>query len=401
MRNRMNDVSDQLGELRSRAARLRRARDIAREHGEQNAEAVATLELDDIDSQIAMANQVQQRMLSQMAGMNGSLRFGETIFDDPNTMAALETAAKSSAQFGSIYGHLMSAEQLADSMGGGRLMAATPATVPPDARYEAPYGVIAQLYRPTFLLDLIPTAPMVGLAFHYVSETGTTDNAAETPEGSIKPSDATLTYVENTLTAHTIAVYQKLARQTLSDLAWLSTNTTNRLLYEVNRRTEHQILLGDGTGENITGIFNTTGIGSIAFATGTPQADLILQGVTSVRLSNGQPNGIVVNPSDYQQMLELKATGSGERLDSEGAFTATPDTMWGIPLVQTALMPVGQALVGDFLRGTHLFVREGLTVRISDSDQDDFLKNQVTMLAETRVGFAVFQPAAMCQVHIA
>jgi hypothetical protein len=37
---------------------------------------------------------------------------------------------------------------------------------------------------------------------------------------------------------------------------------------------------------------------------------------------------------------------------------------------------------------------------MSDSDQDDFLRNQLTMLAEARAGLAVWQTQAFCVVSL-
>jgi HK97 family phage major capsid protein len=69
--------------------------------------------------------------------------------------------------------------------------------------------------------------------------------------------------------------------------------------------------------------------------------------------------------------------------------------MWGLPLIVSTVMPQGKALVGDFSIGCQLFIREGLNVRMSDSDSDDFLRNRVTVLAEMRAGLATWQPAAL------
>jgi HK97 family phage major capsid protein len=63
-------------------------------------------------------------------------------------------------------------------------------------------------------------------------------------------------------------------------------------------------------------------------------------------------------------------------------------------------MPAGQALVGDFANGATLFVREAVNVRTSDADQDDFVRNRLTMLGEGRFGLAVWQPAAFTLVHL-
>jgi hypothetical protein len=41
-----------------------------------------------------------------------------------------------------------------------------------------------------------------------------------------------------------------------------------------------------------------------------------------------------------------------------------------------------------------LFIREGVDVLLSDADQDDFIRNRVTLLAEMRAALAVFRPSA-------
>lgn len=151
------------------------------------------------------------------------------------------------------------------------------------------------------------------------------------------------------MVAKTIAAWKKLRRQQLADVPALAQTINSRLFYSVNRRLENQILAGDGTGANLLGLLHTTGIADVAYV----------------------------------------------RLDSDGSFGSPPTTMWGLPLIVSTVMPQGKALVGDFSIGCQLFIREGLNVRMSDSDSDDFLRNRVTVLAEMRAGLATWQPAAL------
>ena len=74
--------------------------------------------------------------------------------------------------------------------------------------------------------------------------------------------------------------------------------------------------------------------------------------------------------------------------------------LWGLPAVPSKVLAPGTAIVGDFSQCT-LYVREGANVRISDSDQDDFIRNRVTLLGEGRFGLAVWQPAAFAVVDLA
>ena len=111
------------------------------------------------------------------------------------------------------------------------------------------------------------------------------------------------------------------------------------------------------------------------------------------------PDAVVLNPVDYGSMLAAKAVGSGERLDSNGAFSTPGDTIWGLPAIVSTVLPAGQCLVGDFGLGATLFVREGINTRMSDSDQDDFVRNRVTILGEGRFGLGIWQLAAFALVN--
>lgn len=78
--------------------------------------------------------------------------------------------------------------------------------------------------------------------------------------------------------------------------------------------------------------------------------------------------------------------------DTRTGPTAAADPM-GLPLISSTVIPVGKLLVGDWSYAT-VFVREGVSVRVSDSDQDDFVRNRTTLLGEARFGLAVFAPQA-------
>jgi HK97 family phage major capsid protein len=126
----------------------------------------------------------------------------------------------------------------------------------------------------------------------------------------------------------------------------------------------------------------------------------VLNAIGTVMVSEATPNGVFLNPVDFVKMLKAKAVGSGERTDSDGAFSGTPSTIWGLPAVVTTAIATGFALVADFDRLCTLFVREGVNVRVSDADQDDFTKGRFKALAEGRFGLAVWQPTAAAYVPL-
>ncbi len=75
--------------------------------------------------------------------------------------------------------------------------------------------------------------------------------------------------------------------------------------------------------------------------------------------------------------------------------------LWDLPIIDSKVIPETSALVGDFTLACSLLVREGVNTRISDADQDDFIRNRVTLLAEARVALPVWQPSALAEVQLA
>jgi HK97 family phage major capsid protein len=120
----------------------------------------------------------------------------------------------------------------------------------------------------------------------------------------------------------------------------------------------------------------------------------------TVLLADAVPNFVGLNPRDWANMLKAKAEGSGEYF-SAGAFAAQAERLWDVPTVPTPAVPAGSALVGDAVVGATVLVREGVHVLVSDSDQDDFLRNKITLLGEGRFSVVVWQPTAFCLVHLA
>lgn len=327
---------------------------------------------------------------SQLPGADDVLKAGWNsgpLFTDA-IKATLSRTSGSKSRFGSIeIGQVATRDRLAADIGGTTYM-----------RQGTYQGILPQIFRPLRVLDLIPIGTTDGNSVPYTQEGGTF-NAAETAESAAKPEDG-VTFTDATALVQTIAAWQKLRKQALSDYAAIQSMIDGRLRYSVMRRLEAQVLAGDGSGSNLTGILNTAGIGSVAYSSSVPLSELILTGITNVYLADGEATGTVLYPTDWQKMLVQKASGSGEYVGG-GPFNNTPQVLWGVPLVPSPALSVGQGVVGDWQIGVQLLVREGVQVLLSDSDQDDFIKNRVTMLGEMRAALPVWRPPVFQKVALA
>ena len=159
-----------------------------------------------------------------------------------------------------------------------------------------------------------------------------------------------------------------------------------------------QIVNGNGTGGNMLGVSQRPGSGRSRSNAATPFA-IWCSRVDRRQVGNAEPDAMLLNPMTYQacsrrRQRQRRTTRLRRRVRQPRRRNL------GVPVIQSAVVP-SKAIVADWGRATTLYVRQGPNVKMSDSDQDDFIRNVVTVLAESRVGLAVFQPSAICEVHLA
>lgn len=303
-------------------------------------------------------------------------------------------------RFGSIHlGQAWSREQVLAELNGTGYYGVT--TIPEDSpsRTSAVRGIIPAPRRRLRLLDLIPAVPVDNNTVPYLQEgLVLTGGPGPTAEGAVKPS-ADVTFVEAETSARTLAGWTKIQRQVVDDVAGLLDTVSSRLSYAVLRNLEAMVLNGDGTGQNLQGIMQQTGLGVEVFDAAAYGPDQVLDAITTNMLSDYEPDAVVIHPLAWRDAIKERSAGSGEYLSS-GPFGALSSQMWELPVIPSPAIPVGRALVGSFAQGVKLGVKEGINVRVSDSDQDDFLRNRLTVLAEGRWMNMVIAPAAFTVVHL-
>jgi len=255
-------------------------------------------------------------------------------------------------------------------------------------------GIVSPNDRRMTIRDLITPGQMDGSVLEYVREKGFTNNAAGVAEGALKPqSDIQLELISTT--AKVIAHTAKASRQILDDAAQLRTYIDGRLRFGLAFKEEQQLLNGDGTGQNLLGIVPqaTAYAAPGGITTTSPTAiDQMRFAMLQAALAEYPATGHVLNPIDWTRIETTKDT-EGRYIIGNPQGTATP-TLWGIPVVQTQAMTVDKFLTGAFALGAQVFDRWQARVEIATENEDDFVKNLVTMLCEERLALAVYRPEA-------
>jgi len=263
---------------------------------------------------------------------------------------------------------------------------------------------VPQPRRTSRIVNLITMGETSVDAIEYARQTTFTNVAAEVAEATststgTKP-EATIAFEKVTETVKTIAHWIPATRRALADESQLRTLIDSQLRYGLEFRLEDQVINGDGSGENLRGVLNTSNILSQAKGTDSV-SDALHKGITQIRLAYLEPNGIAMHPNDWE-VVRLSRDGGGS-VSGSGAYLYGPPsqavepTIWGLPVAVTPAVPDDTALVGDFTKAV-LWLREGAQVLATDSHSDFFIKNLVALLAEMRAAFGVLLPSAFCKV---
>jgi HK97 family phage major capsid protein len=238
------------------------------------------------------------------------------------------------------------------------------------------------------------------------------NDAAAVPERSgnafgLKP-QSSFQFVGEQAPVRTLAHWEAAHRNVLADEPQLRSIIDNELLYGLRLLEDNQILNGDGAGENLKGVLQTTGIqtynhASVSAAMSAPKdtkADGLRRAATLSFLAYYEPSGIVMHPNDWED-IELTKDANGQYLVAVSVAMGGEPRVWRMPVVETPAIAEGTALVGAFGTGAQLYDREDASIRISEQHSDFFIRNAIVILAEQRLALAVKRPEAFVKVTLA
>ena len=244
---------------------------------------------------------------------------------------------------------------------------------------------------PIGVRSLIPQGRTTAGAVVYVEETTFTNNAAPVLEGAAKPkSDKTFT--PRTLPVETIAHYFKVSRQTADDLPFLVAQIENNGIYGVQKVEDNQLLNGNGTSPQLKG-FMPVAAAAPAGVTGQTLVDVLGAAIFDLAAKGYVPDGAVTNPADWGKVALLK-NSQGNYIFANPMDYTTGGRIWGVKLVQSANMTAGNFLVGAFQGNSQLLDREEVNVQIANQNEDDFIKNMLTIRVEERLVLVIYQANA-------
>jgi len=255
--------------------------------------------------------------------------------------------------------------------------------------------VVFDPQRPTHVRDVLSVGQTASDRIRYIQELNYNDGSASTVPSdglTLKPEsdfDLDVTDAPVRTVAHTFRVH----REMLSDIPFLRSHIESRGLYGLMIEEDNQILYGDGTGENLTGLsqpadsqYDTS---LTANFTSTPlnRLDHIEVAALQARQSEFPVSTAMMEPRSETDMRLTK--------DSDGDYIDEYDRLTGryTTAVNTAVAD-DEGFVGQFQGGlaVEMFEREGVTVEAFREDRDNVPKNLVTFRIEERIALPIYLP---------
>ena len=246
--------------------------------------------------------------------------------------------------------------------------------------------------RPLVVADLFSTGAITGTVLQYPVFDELEGNAKMVEETGAAPQVHWKDPTWKQDKIGKVASFFGISEDMMDDLSWVIGEINDAAQYDLKLQEESQLLSGDGSGNNLTGLFNR-GIQTMDKDELSDADRLSKAALQITTTTNFQADAYVMNPLDFWKLTIAK--------DANGNYLNLTDgaKLWNIPTVATAAITEGTALVGAF-KSAKVLRKGGLVVKMTDSDTDDFLHFKQKCRVSERLGLQVKYPKAFVKVTL-
>lgn len=252
--------------------------------------------------------------------------------------------------------------------------------------------------RSVHMRNILPQGTTTSDVVRFVKESAYSDGTATKAEGAtLGQSDFNLTASNAIVTK--IGAYFRVSEEMLADAPAIASYISVRAGEKLMAQEDAQILNGNGTAPNLSGIITdsadfVTGAGAAFYQSveAANEFDVLVAALNQLALSEYQANYIILNPSDFHKILLLKDTQNNYLKDQVYAGLA-PNFM-GVPVIVNTAIAAGSFLVGNFSIGSQLWTRDNLSVEFYREDGTNVRDGFVTAVVKERVALTNYLPNA-------
>lgn len=251
------------------------------------------------------------------------------------------------------------------------------------------YNVVTAPRTALVIRDLFGSETISGSALTYLVEGAMEGTPAVTAEGAKKAQVHFADPTAVTVSLKKITEFIKEADEYINDYPFLASAVNGRLLYALGLKEQNEL---------VSDLLGTSGIQTDSTSwTGTTKADeladIIFSSLMDVQEQSGYAaDAIVLNPATWQ-LIRLGKDGNNQYYGGGYFADGQGKQLWGVPAVVTTAVTASQIIVGAFKTCGSVVSKGGVSVEATNSNEDDFLHNLMTIRAEERLALAVRRPA--------
>jgi len=255
--------------------------------------------------------------------------------------------------------------------------------------------IVDYAMRPLVVTDFIPKYTTGRDTIKYMKVTTRTNSAAEASEGG-NYGEAALAATEYSDEVEKISVWLPITDEQLEDVEGLGGWVNAQLMRMVLERLDSQVLQGDGTSPNLWGAANIASVQTQAKGS-DPTPDAFHKAITAVRVTGrAEPNVIFMHPNDWQSVRLLR-TADGIYIFGSPQEAGVP-RLWGVPVAATSACTENTGLVGDWAGYSGLFIKRGLSFKVTDSHASLFIAGTQAIRCDMRCAMVYLRDEAFCTV---
>ena len=213
-------------------------------------------------------------------------------------------------------------------------------------------------------------------------------------------------YTKRTQAITSVGHFVPVVDEILQDVPQVEMLLSNDLRAGVMERIDNQLLNGNGTDPNITGMYNKTGKLDQALQSGDDITTTVFRAVGKLHTEGrARPNLLIMHPNNWFNVVADRyitaASGDdtykGPRLNPGiGRWENWENNPWGIPTIVTTAASSATAVLVD-TRFMAIRDRQSVSLEMGYID-DDFKKMQMSLRAVARLAFYITRAKAVCTI---
>jgi HK97 family phage major capsid protein len=250
--------------------------------------------------------------------------------------------------------------------------------------------------RRVHVRQFLPVGTTSSDKIRYIKETNFTDNTGVTAEGDASGQND-FDLVATDAVVEKISAHFRVSKEALNDTAGLASHISLRGMEKYMKAEDAYNLYDSTYGLTVTSTDYT--LDQYTGDSDAQEYDVLLEAIKQVRNRNFQPSAVMMSIARYFDMIRNKDADGRYIFPQDVIFGTRVPSILGVPVIATNAIndtdgDADDFLVADFAQLCTLFDRESVSVRFYEQDQDNAIKDLVTVQVAGRLALPTYLPNA-------